>query len=33
MIPWERDAYLVLIRDFIEAENERIASEAAKNKH
>jgi hypothetical protein len=32
MIPWERDAYLKMISDYIEAENERIASENAKRK-
>jgi hypothetical protein len=32
MIPWERDAYLKLITEYIEAENERISAENAKRK-
>lgn len=32
MIPWERDAYLKLITEYVEAENERIAAENAKRK-
>ena len=27
MIPWERDAYLKLITEYIQQENERIADE------
>lgn len=30
LIPWERDAYLKLITEYIESENERIAAENAK---
>lgn len=33
MIPWERDSYLVLIKDYIQAENDRINAENNKNKH
>jgi hypothetical protein len=32
MMPWERDAYLLLIQDYIKAENDRIAAENNKNK-
>ena len=32
MIPWERDAYLKLITEYVEAENERIALENSKRK-
>jgi hypothetical protein len=32
MIPWERDAYLKLITEYIEVENERIAAENTKRK-
>lgn len=32
MLPWERNAYLKLITDYIEGENERIAAENAKRK-
>lgn len=32
MIPWERDAYLKLITEYVEAENERIATENARHK-
>ena len=32
LIPWERDAYLVMLRDSIDAENERIKAENAKRK-
>ncbi len=32
MIPWERDAYLKLITEYIESENERIAAENSKHK-
>lgn len=30
MIPWERDAYVSLITDYIEKENERITAEQGK---
>jgi len=30
MIPWERDAYLKIITEYIEVENEKIAAETAR---
>ena len=33
MIPWERDAYLKLITEYVEAENQRIAADNAKRQN
>ena len=30
MIPWERDAYVKIITEYIEVENQRIAAENAR---
>ena len=32
MVPWERDMYMILIQDYIKAENDRIAAEQKNNK-